>query len=258
MRVLIAIAVLIITGCYTSPSYESQVMYQQHLDSGLESVEKERYWEAVESFSEALAQKETAVALSNRGLAYQHLGQFDKSLVDHNRAIVLDANDAGSYVNRAALLATRDLGVPHALDDLDKALELDGANAHAWGFRGALKLKLGDIKGAHDDLSQAFKLGHADAGDLNSLAWILATSPDDSIRDGQEAVKIAQLAFLGSESEDPWQYIDTLAAAHAANGAFDKAVEKQEEAIESATEDQRAAMQERLKLYQSGKAYRVP
>jgi len=51
-------------------------------------------------------------------------------------------------------------------------------------------------------------------------------------------------------------YLDTLAAAYAESGQFDKAVESQEKAIELAPDDEKADFETRLKLYQEGKPYR--
>lgn len=57
---------------------------------------------------------------------------------------------------------------------------------------------------------------------LNAVAWRLATSPHDHLRDGAKAVVIASRAC----EIDDWKnaaYLDTLAAAHAEAGNFDEA-----------------------------------
>lgn len=93
---------------------------------------------------------------------------------------------------------------------------------------------------------------------MNLLAWVLATSPDESVRDGERALALAQEALgtgIGSVSE----LTDTLAAAHAETGAFEKAVEAQTRALvmlESGSEGQRQAMERRLERYRTEKPMR--
>jgi tetratricopeptide (TPR) repeat protein len=92
----------------------------------------------------------------------------------------------------------------------------------------------------------------------NGLAWLLATCPDDDIRDGAKAVEHATKACELTNWENA-AFVDTLAAAYAESGDFDSAVKQQRKAIELLSEEDegpRADMEERLKLYQSGKPYR--
>src|SRR5207247_2164022 len=73
----------------------------------------------------------------------------------------------------------------------------------------------------------------AEKGDpkaLNNLAWLLATCTVAEVRDGQSAVAYAQKAVSVTNRKDP-ETLDTLAAAYAEAGAFDKAVSAQQEAI---------------------------
>ena len=59
---------------------------------------------------------------------------------------------------------------------------------------------------------------------INNLAWLLATSPDDGIRDGLEAIKLAERAYSTGEGVNNPRILDTLAAAYAADGSYDKAI----------------------------------
>ncbi len=105
-----------------------------------------------------------------------------------------------------------------------------------------------------------YRMG-AESGDAraeNNLAWTLAVSPDDSIRDGKAAIKWATRACEAEKFKER-NSIDTLAAAYAEAGDFGQAVKYQKMAM--AMPDPRAAksvqqdMEKRLALYQSGKAY---
>lgn len=65
----------------------------------------------------------------------------------------------------------------------------------------------------------------------NNLAWILATSEDPAIRDGQRALELIRPL---AASEGGWQHFDTLAAAYAAAADLDGAVRAQSLAIREA------------------------
>jgi hypothetical protein len=65
---------------------------------------------------------------------------------------------------------------------------------------------------------------------LNGYAWLLATSTDDSVRDGAKAVKLANRACELSGWKQ-WNMVGTLAAAYAEHGEFDKATNYESKAI---------------------------
>ncbi len=89
-------------------------------------------------------------------------------------------------------------------------------------------------------------------------AWLLATHPRAEARDAKEAVRIAS-SFVESDNPHPIA-LDTFAAASAASGDFERAVEYASRAVTVA----RAAglngladrIQDRLNKYQSGEAHR--
>jgi hypothetical protein len=68
---------------------------------------------------------------------------------------------------------------------------------------------------------------------LNNLAWILATFPDPSLRDGRNAVVLAERANSLAENKNP-AILRTVAAAHAELGNFALALQHAERAAELA------------------------
>ena len=78
-----------------------------------------------------------------------------------------------------------------------------------------------------------------ESGLLNNYAWVLATSPDDNVRDGKLAIELATKACEETNHEES-HILSTLAAAYAEAGDFDKATEWSRKAIET-FEKQRAA-----------------
>ena len=91
----------------------------------------------------------------------------------------------------------------------------------------------------------------------NSLAWILATSENSAIRDGANAVVFAEKAVIATNRKKT-RVLDTLAAAYAEAGQFEKAVSTEQEAIALLqTEAEKNDYKARLKLFEAKVPYRA-
>lgn len=113
----------------------------------------------------------------------------------------------------------------------------------------------GEFKKAKEDYEAAEKLSPDLDESLNGYAWFLATCPDEAFRDGKEAVKRAEKACEISAGKD-WYHLDTLAAAHAENGDFDKAVEFAQKAIDVAPDNKRKLCEQQLARFKEKKPFR--
>ena len=82
---------------------------------------------------------------------------------------------------------------------------------------------------------------------------MLATSSDDTLRNGKAALPVAQHAVELTSAREP-AILGTLAAAYAETGRFDKAIELEQRATDLATQQGNAALAQslnaRLALYQ--------
>jgi tetratricopeptide (TPR) repeat protein len=92
----------------------------------------------------------------------------------------------------------------------------------------------------------------------NNAAWILATCSDARIRNGAKAIELLLPAAQGSDRDS--NLLDTLAAAYAESGQFDRAVETVQQAIRNAHDESVPAgaiadMNKRLDLYKNGHPY---
>ena len=114
-----------------------------------------------------------------------------------------------------------------------------------------------DIKRAEQMLQDA--LSGAKLKDKNLFSWTLSVAQDEQLRNSTLAIRVLEPA-LAAEKEKPPAYLDTLAAAYADHGEFDKAVATQLEALQAArrkwSAEAAATLEQRLALYRSGKAYR--
>ena len=93
---------------------------------------------------------------------------------------------------------------------------------------------------------------------LNHLAWMYATSINPKLQKSSKALQYASAAYKITDGQSP-EIIDTLAAAHAANGNFEKAVELQKEAIKLAKDLKTGinidGYEYRLSLFEKGRSF---
>jgi len=182
---------------------------------------------------------DTLAAMGNLANSYSDAGRKDEALKLHEEVLTLDRKVLGPEH-------------PDTLWGMDNL-------AHCYGDAGredeALKLReevltlrrkvLGP---EHPDTLQA----------MNAVAWQLATSDVAAIRNGTNAVQLAEEAVARTHRKEPG-FLDTLSASFAEAQQFDKAVATQQEAIALLkTEAERQDYATRLKLYQARKPYPEP
>jgi len=92
-----------------------------------------------------------------------------------------------------------------------------------------LLLLLGRHAEAAEILGRILSEKPDDPDALKNYAWILATAPDKSLRDGDRAIKLAQRAYAGAP-QNPFIQA-TLAAAYAEAGRFPEATKQAEQAL---------------------------
>lgn len=119
-------------------------------------------------------------------------------------------------------------------------------------FRAALQLR-----GVTPSAKGAGLTGGSPIVWANNLAWLLATSPEDQVRNGEEAVHWAKVACEATGYKP--EFLDTLAAAHAEAGDFDEAVRRGQQFIDQSQHmppELLQAAKQRLQMYQQRQPYR--
>lgn len=125
----------------------------------------------------------------------------------------------------------------------------------AYNNLGTFYIEKGMLEDAINQFKQAIEMSPTYAKAYNNLAWIYATSQNSIFRNGDKAIALAIKACELTKFENA-SLLDTLAAAYAEAGYFDKAIEYQNRAINLSQKETKVALLKRLELYQSGKPYR--
>ena len=93
----------------------------------------------------------------------------------------------------------------------------------------------------------------------HAMARVLAACPDDSVRNGPAALKLALAVFRTKNSVS---HAETVAMAHAEVGQYDEAIRWQRQALAAAKDADLVAVLPRLRknlsLYESRRPCRVP
>jgi Flp pilus assembly protein TadD len=144
---------------------------------------------------------------------------------------------------------------------LMKAITVAPTNGFAQ-FHLAMALgKKGEIAEAIAHYRLAVKLQPDLALAMNNLAWLLATHPDSEIRNGAEAVQMAESAVRTTKEGEPI-FLGTLAAAYAEAGRFDDAIKTAIKARDLALSHGMKELADRneqlLQEYRAGKPHREP
>ncbi|MCP5114767.1 MAG: tetratricopeptide repeat protein, partial [bacterium] len=194
---------------------------------------------------------------NNLGRALARVGRVDEAIAQFQKVLELDPNSAEAHNSLGTALVWKrrpDEAIPH----LERALELNPGLTEA-------HQNLGDIlhylKGRTPEaLAHWRTVLSADPNHvlvLQQTARVLATSSDASLRNGAEAVALAERAGQLSGGQDP-MVLDTLAAAYAEAGRFPEAVETARRALALATEANVAqAIKSKIALYEKETPYRA-
>src|SRR5207247_2816744 len=105
-----------------------------------------------------------------------------------------------------------------AIFDFQKDLRIQSDNIGESNDLGVMFASKGEIREAISAWQQSLSFDPDNADAANNIGWVRATATDPDLRDGREALELAQRA-LRSGGENPVA-LRTLAAAQAENGQF--------------------------------------
>jgi Flp pilus assembly protein TadD len=142
----------------------------------------------------------------------------------------------------------------------ERLLQVDPRHADGHFALALLAADAGDGAVAVKHLRQALDARRQWPAAMIELAWLLAVDPSPDVRNGEEAVELAEAAQrIAPKSPRAW---DALGAAYAEAGRFDVAVRAADEALslgeaQKLDDGELSQMQFRRQLYQMGMRYRA-
>jgi len=148
--------------------------------------------------------------------------------------------------------------MPEAIAQLQASLAISPDDDEAHGNLGYIFLQQGRLDEAIVQFQKALEIKPDYVAVQNNLAWVLATCPRASLRNGIEAVPLAERANQLTGGKNP-VVLCTLAAAYAEAGRFMEAIETAQHALQMAEAQSNTtlagALQSQLQLYRAGMPY---
>lgn len=220
-----------------------------------------RLQEAQAAYERALEiHPEYGLALNNLGnLLSQDLNQLNKAHDYFERAVASDPERGEFHANRAANLL-RGNNVQLALEGYQRAVQLEPRRAELQ-FSLGLTLTLVDRAAeAIPHYRAALRLRPEFLPAADRLSWLLATHREADLRDGRDALALAQ--GVQRRGGNGPRFLDTLAAAQAEVGRFDEAAATARRALGLARKrglgDLIGPLESRLRGYEARRPYREP
>jgi hypothetical protein len=142
------------------------------------------------------------------------------------------------------------------VNDLQRIRCIDSKHSTIAFCRGHGHELLGEWREAVDDYLLAHELDSSETAAAISLARIQAGCPLDCMRNGAKGVDNAYRMCVRTEWKD-WVAVSVLAAAHAENGDFERAVEFAKKTLELAPHDKKPERQRRLDQFKAGRPFRI-
>jgi len=220
------------------------------------------YWRDSETlFKHALAvTTNNDVAENNLGIVFLQKGQLDEAISLLKSAVDLRPDNSPAHENLAKALLQKGQ-VADALVHYRKLLELQPDNMEVHNIVGTVLVQQGQIREGVEEWQKVLEIQPDNGNALNNLGWVLATAPEDSLRDGSRAVQLAQQAVRISGGRIPIVF-RTLAAAYAENQQFPQAIETAQQGLELANKQGNfalaAELQGSIALYQENRPLRDP
>ena len=214
---------------------------------------------AIACFERALAlEPNYARAHGNLGILLLGQGDGDRGEVHLRRAIELKPDYATALVSLGNAAARRQRW-RQAAHYYRQALSSEPYHVQARQNLAAALLQMERNAEAVAILRETVRLNPHAVDVRVQLAWILATHPDDRLRDGGEAVRLAEQA-RAQAGDAYWPAWDALAAAYAELGRFDEAAQAARRCLERARGaglgGRLGEFQTRLARYQNGQPFR--
>jgi len=223
---------------------EAMVQYQKalqikpddaeiHCDLGNALLQKGEVDEAIAHYQKALQIKPGGAEIHNSlANALLQKGEADEAIAHYQKALQIKPDYADANNNLGSALFQKG-SVDEAIVQYQKALQIKPDDADAHHNLGCALARKGSLDAAIVQYQKALQIKPENPDAQIDLAWLLATTSQAALRDGNKAVKLAQQANQLTGGENPI-VLYTLAAAYAEAGRFSNAMQSAQKAIELA------------------------
>ena len=199
-------------------------------------------------------------------LAHQQTTYWRDSISLWERALAVTQDNQTAHQNLAAALWSKGKTTDARMHSRAAAITHARTTLKDYPFDvpthndlGVLLVQNRDVRAGIEQWETSLQIDPDDGNALNNLAWVLATYPADTIRDGKRAIELAEKAAVLPGGEAPI-VLRTLAAAYAEAGDFSNAVNTAQHALDLATGQNNtsllATLRHEIELYQARTPYR--
>ncbi len=199
-------------------------------------------------------------------LAYQQTTYWRDSISLWEHALAVTPDNQTAHQNLAAALWSKGKTTDSRMHSRAAAIAHARTTLKDYPFDvpthndlGVLLVQNRDVRAGIEQWEISLQIDPNDGNALNNLAWVLATYPADTIRDGKRAVELAEKAAVLPGGEAPI-VLRTLAAGYAEAGDFSNAVSTAQHALDLATGQNNtsllATLRHEIELYQARTPYR--
>ena len=180
--------------------------------------------EATVQFQEALQLRPNdAQACNNLGSILAQKNEADEAIAQFQKALQLQPQNFQAHGNLASVLFYQKGRADEAMAQCQQALEIRPGLTQAHTILGDILLQKGQDAEAMAQYQKALQTEPDSPSVLNNIGWILATSPDANLRNGNQALQYAKRACDLTKDSVP-AYVNGQAAAYAEAGRYDEAV----------------------------------
>ena len=190
---------------------------------------------------------------SQLGNAFKKTGQLDKAIHHYQEVIRLKPDSATAHYNLASTLQ-HSKRLSEAAAHYQLALTHRPDHIKTLGNLGGVLYRMGRVDQAARHYEAAIEIDPDSVEAQNNLAWLLATCHDQRMRNGARAVELAERAAAATKHQD-FTVLDTLSAAYAEAGDFERAVATQTKAVSLSPLQVQREMEQRLELYRLQRPY---
>jgi tetratricopeptide (TPR) repeat protein len=231
--------------------------FRAHSNLGALLLAEGRLDESMDHHQRAMGLKPgSAIANNNFANALLAAGRLDEA-IEHYRAAIRDEPGAPEPRYNLATALARQGRFAEAAAEYEEITRMRPRHADAQRALGKALAAIGRPAEGLERLREAMRLEPGRAECLRDAAWLLATCPDERVRDGAEALRLATRAIESARVPAPID-LDVLAAACAEAGEFERAADAAGRAADAAEAAGRARYADQIRERRDSYRKRLP